>query len=113
MFYDKFSELCKKKGVSCKRAAIEIGLSNSISAKWKRTGATPNGDTLSKLAAYFGVSVSHLLGEEEQKETPASEEEILRNEREKQFAELYEKLTPEQQEFVLAQLRGLAKSQGS
>lgn len=70
MFYDVFSKLCAIKGVSCKRAAMEIGLSNSIAAKWKRTGATPNGETLSKIADYFGVTVGYLLGEEEQKEKP-------------------------------------------
>ena len=70
MFYDIFSNLCDTKGVSCKRAAMEMGLSNSIAAKWKRTGATPNGETLSKIAEYFGVSVGYLLGEEDKKETP-------------------------------------------
>ena len=64
MFFDIFSELCAKKGVSCKRAAEDIGLSNSITTKWKKTGATPSGDTLSRIASYFGVSVGYLLGEE-------------------------------------------------
>ena len=64
MFYDVFSKLCAEKGVSCKRATIEMGLSNSIAAKWKRTGATPNGETLNKIASYFNVSVGMLLGEE-------------------------------------------------
>lgn len=78
MFYDVFSKLCDLKGVSCKRAAMEIGLSNSIAAKWKRTGGTPNGETLSKIADYFGVTVGYLLGEEEQKEKPLiNEDEVL------------------------------------
>lgn len=67
MFYDVFSELCKRKSISCKRATMEIGLSNSIAAKWKRTGATPNGETLNRIASYFGVSVGYLLGEEKEK----------------------------------------------
>lgn len=69
MFFDIFYDLCKKKGVSCKRAAEEIGLSNSITTKWKKTGATPTGETLSKIADYFCVPVGYLLGTE-QKETP-------------------------------------------
>nr|DAD82267.1 MAG TPA: repressor protein [Siphoviridae sp. ct47J5] len=64
MFYDLYNELCQKKGVSCSRAAKEIGLSNSTVTKWKNTGATPSGDTLSKVAAYFGVSVNNLIGEQ-------------------------------------------------
>lgn len=67
MFFDTFFDLCKKKGVSCKRAAEEIGLSNSITTKWKKTGATPSGDTLRKIADYFGVSVGYLLGNDIEK----------------------------------------------
>ena len=71
MFYDVFNALCSAKGISCKRASMEIGLSNSIAAKWKRTGATPNGDTLNKIADYFGVTTDYLLNGE-QKEMPST-----------------------------------------
>lgn len=71
MFYDVFSSLCSSKGVSCKRAAIEIGLSNSTPTKWKNSGATPNGDTLNKIADYFGVTTDFLLTGE-QKEKPSA-----------------------------------------
>ena len=64
MFFDVFQALCTKKGVSCKKAAEDIGLSNSITTKWKKTGATPGGETLNKIAAYFGVSTDYLLGNE-------------------------------------------------
>lgn len=67
MFFDTFKELCDAKGVSCKRATIDMGFSNSISTKWKRTSATPNGETLNKIAEYFGVSVDYLLGQETEK----------------------------------------------
>lgn len=76
MFYDLFCDLCKHKGVSPTRASLEIGLSKSTATKWKNTGATPNGDTLSKIADYFGVSTDYLLNgsdndSSEKKETPA------------------------------------------
>ena len=71
MFYDLFCRLCQEKGVSPTRATIEIGLSRTIGTKWKKTGATPQGDTLQKIADYFGVSVDYLLGNEEK---PASQE---------------------------------------
>lgn len=67
MFFDIFYDLCKKKGVSCKRAAEDIGLSNSITTKWKKTGATPGGDTLNRIANYFDVSTDYLLGKETEK----------------------------------------------
>jgi len=69
VFFDTFKALCDKKGVSCKRAVIDMGLSNSLATKWKNTGATPQGETLGKIAEYFGVSVDYLLGGE-QKNAP-------------------------------------------
>ncbi len=77
MFYDKFVFLCKEKGVAPTRAALDIGLSKSAPIKWRTTGATPNGETLNKIAEYFSVSVSVLLGEETKKApTPEGEREI-------------------------------------
>lgn len=70
MFFDVFSALCQSHKVSCKKAAMDIGLSNSITSKWKRTGATPNGETLQKIADYFGVTVGYLLGEESSPDAP-------------------------------------------
>ena len=67
MFYDRFKKLCDQRGVSCNKAALEIGLSNATPTKWKKTGATPSGDTLDRIAVYFGVSVSKLLGEDTKK----------------------------------------------
>ena len=64
MFYDVYTNLCNQKGVSRSRAAAEIGLSNSTVTKWKKTGAIPSGETLTKIAAYFNVSVDDLIKQE-------------------------------------------------
>lgn len=64
MFYDVYTDLCNQKGVSRSRAASDMGLSNSTVTKWKKTGATPSGETLTKIAAYFGVSVDDLVKQE-------------------------------------------------
>lgn len=61
MFYDIFKTLCDKKNISCNRAALKIGLSNATATKWKKTGATPSGDTLKKIASYFNVTSDYLL----------------------------------------------------
>jgi transcriptional regulator with XRE-family HTH domain len=77
VFYDKFVSLCKEKGVTPTRAALDIGLSKSAPIKWRTTGATPNGETLNKIAEYFSVSVSVLFGEETKKApTPKGEREM-------------------------------------
>lgn len=65
MFYQKFKQLCSQKGVSVNKAATDIGLSNSTATKWKKTGAVPDGSTISRAAEYFGVSADFLLSEDE------------------------------------------------
>lgn len=79
MFFDIFYDLCKKKGISCKKAAEDIGLSNSITTKWKKTGATPGGDTLNRIANYFDVSTDYLLGKEAEKAHTADGERSISN----------------------------------
>ena len=71
MFYDLFCQLCEKKGISVTRATVEMGLSRTIGSKWKRTGATPNGETLSRIAEYFGVTTDYLLTGQESEPTAA------------------------------------------
>ena len=69
MFYDKYSQLCKRKGVSMSAAAVEAGLSKSLVTKWKTNKVDiPSPDVLKKLSAYFNMPVSELLGEEEKGE---------------------------------------------
>lgn len=66
MFYQRFEELCTQKGVRPGRACTEMGLSRSLAAKWKSTGAQlPSVDVLAKMSAYFGVSIDRILGKEE------------------------------------------------
>ena|GEM_PF-766662 len=62
VFYDIFESLCRQKGVSPNKACIEMGLSRSISAKWKSTKTNPSADVLPKIADYFEVPVDYLLG---------------------------------------------------
>ena len=55
MFFDIFSCLCDKSGISKSRAATEIGLSNSTVTKWKKTGATPEGKDLIQTVSDYGI----------------------------------------------------------
>ncbi len=80
MFYDRFKQLCQEKGISCNKAALEMGLSNATPTKWKKTGAIPSGETLDRIAAYFGVSVDHLLGKDAEKAPTASGERSVTDE---------------------------------
>lgn len=69
MFYDVFTSLCEKKGVSPNKALTDCKISRTSTAKW-REGATPRGVTLQKLADYFGVTTDYLLTGEETKKAP-------------------------------------------
>lgn len=69
MFYDLFCELCERKGVKPTRAALDMGFSNATPTKWKKTGAAPSGESLARIAEYFGVSTDYLLGKETQEVT--------------------------------------------
>lgn len=77
MFYDKYAEICKKRGISMSAAATEAGLSKSLVTKWKTNNVeVPSPDVLKKLSTYFGIPVSELLGEDKtaegKKEKPAT-----------------------------------------
>lgn len=72
MFYDVFTSLCEKKGVSPNKALTDCKISRTSTAKW-REGATPRGVTLQKLADYFGVTTDYLLTGEETKKAPTPE----------------------------------------
>ena len=74
MFYDKYAQLCKKKGISVSAAAMEAGLSKSLVTKWKANKVeVPSPDVLKKLSNYFGMPVSELLGEEDIKKEQTTE----------------------------------------
>ena len=62
MFYDLYLRLCREKHISPTRAALEIGISKATPTTWKKRGLTPQGETLGKIANYFGVTTDYLLG---------------------------------------------------
>ena len=59
MFYTRFLDLCRQKGISPAAAAREMGFSNSTTTQWAH-GAIPSMASLSKIAAYFNVSIDFL-----------------------------------------------------
>lgn len=76
MFYDLYCDLCKRKGVTPTRAAIEIGLSKSTPTAWKKQEITPQAAQLQKIADYFGVSTDYLLGGKTEKPLVNNDEEL-------------------------------------
>jgi transcriptional regulator with XRE-family HTH domain len=106
VFYDKFAYLCKLKGVSPSRAAIDAGISKSLVTKWKTNRTeVPSPEVLVKLASYFSVTVSDLL--EETGETEISPSQRTWTEREIRLLEAISSLSPERQK-ALADLLGIS-----
>lgn len=110
MFYDRFAYLCKQKGVSDSRGAIEAGISKSLVTKWKKHSTeVPSAEVLSKLSKYFNVPISELLDDEPAID-PASDSgqaparDIL-DEVDVAFYGEYQKLDEEQKETVRDMVR--------
>lgn len=65
MFYDRYAALCQEKGITLSKAAEEIGINKASVTNWKKNGYTPRAEVLQRVADYFGVSISSLLGDTE------------------------------------------------
>lgn len=59
MFYDRFLDLCRQKGVSPAAAAREMGFSNATTTQWSH-GSLPSKASISKISSYFNVSAEYL-----------------------------------------------------
>lgn len=73
VFFDRYKELCAKKGVSPTKAATEAGINKSAVTYWRtHPDATPTGQISDRLCAYFGITLSELYGEKEKPAEKAS-----------------------------------------
>ena len=69
VFYERINELCKESGEKLTPLLQKLGMSAGNIARWKN-GTVPYGDSLTKLADYFGVSTDYLLGKTEKRQAP-------------------------------------------
>ena len=60
-FYERVYETAKLRGLSIKKLADKIGVSDATIYTWKRTGA-PTGKNLTAVSEALGVSIDYLLG---------------------------------------------------
>lgn len=105
VFYDKYATLCKRRGISMSAAATEAGLSKSLVTKWKVNKVeVPSPDVLKKLSAYFGIPVSELIGEDEQKEKPTVQDDGL-TEHHIKLIEIAKTLSAEDAKLLLVALQ--------
>ena len=112
MFYDKYAQICKRRGVSMSAAALEAGLSKSLVTKWKVNKVdVPSPDVLKKLSAYFAMPVSELLGEEEmgiKKEQPTEFDGL--SEKRKALMQFAMEVPEDKAEMILQVMRTILKN---
>ena len=101
MFYDRFVYLCKQKGVSPTRAALDAGISKSLVTKWKTNKVQdPSPDVLRKISKYFNITVAELLGEEIEKAPTVSDERDILNDVDIAFYNGYKELDEADKEVL-------------
>lgn len=103
MFWNNFIKLCVNSGKSPTSIGIELGFSRASVSNWK-DGGIPRETALLKIADYFGVTTAYLLNGDSDKEKATNLEE---KGRQAEFADLFSRLTPEQQKMLMAQMKGL------
>ena len=74
MFWQRYLELCNSVEKAPNVVASEVGVKSSGTVTGWKNGALPRQSVLIKLSNYFGVTISDLTGETDQKEiSPAPE----------------------------------------
>ena len=95
MFGERLKELRMASGLSQSALASKLFISQQAVAGWELNKGSPNPETLVKISDILNVSVDHLVGRNTDEEKP--DEQALMN--------LVERLTPDQQKFLLAWLK--------
>lgn len=62
MLNERLKTLRAQHALSQKALAEQLHVSQQTVGKWEAGGATPNPETLSKIADIFGISVDYLIG---------------------------------------------------
>lgn len=103
--YERIEGLCKEKGINMTAMCKEAGVprSNLSDLKFGRTAALATVN-LSRIAAFFDVSMDYLLGNEDAKKPTDQMADGLQNTG-------YELLTPENRKMIDSLIDSLLKSQ--
>ena len=59
VFWERFQELCKQKGVSPHKVVTDLGLSSGVLTHWSKRDVIPRNATLKNIADYFSVSTAY------------------------------------------------------
>lgn len=103
---ERIRALCKERGTSITKVEEKLGYANGTIGKWKKARKPAPLEKVMQVADELDTTAHYLITGEQK--TPADPETDGRS---KEFMQLFEKLTPEQQDMILAQLRGVVGTQ--
>ena len=99
IFASNLKKYMKLQGKSRTDISNALGISYFTVTTWVNGTKYPRIDKIERLAQYFGIQKSDLIEEKE----PATKD----DERLAEFINLFTKLSPEQQDFVILQIKGV------
>jgi len=104
--YENIQSLCQSQGIRPGRLCDELGISRGLMTDLKmgrKKGVSAQ--TAQKIAAYFGVSVGYLLGDEGSDAVPAEQKKDVLEEVDVAFYGDFKELDEEQKEAVRDMVR--------
>lgn len=107
--YENIIALCERRGIKGGKMCTDTGISKGLLTDLKmgrRTGVSAV--TAQKIAAYFGVSVGYLLGEEDEKKPTVNDDGLSKNQQ--MLIEFAKSLTEEQAVLALRLLKSLVEA---
>jgi transcriptional regulator with XRE-family HTH domain len=105
-FGDRLKKLRAKKGITQEKLAIDLNIPESSIRRLEIADGIPRMDRLKHIADYFGVSTDYLLGKDDPQ---VKENGFLSDEQVLQAAEIFSKLSHEEQSNLLNLMQGMAK----
>ena len=104
---DRIFDLVDRKYKEQRDFAAQLGVTPSIVSEWRRRKSSSFNRRLPQIAEALGTTTEYLLTG---KKEPAGQQADGKQE---EFIQLYQQLTPQEQAFFLAQLRGYVKDRGT
>lgn len=106
---NRIAALRKERKLNQKQLGSILGVAQNTICNWENGKRDPDYESLKKMALFFNCSTDYLLGivmqSESDDEKPAPADGDGPDETAKRFMDLVDKLTPDQQQLLLAQLQ--------
>lgn len=111
IFVENVKRYCAQKGVTSTVACAESGAGKDLLGRLANHGMVPSVEKVQMLARYLGCTVSDLLGEQPPKNAKAAAPEGSGLSEE--FARIFQGLTPENQNVIIAEMLRRQREQES